>query len=264
MGATAIPYLLFRIEQNPREYLAVTAFRILGPEASSAVPQLTEIYRREPTSSSAAMALVYLSAEKPVIEALSSPTQRVRGNAIGALGHGGRRVDAAAIPALIANLENAPLQTRSDVIWALGSIQKREDLVIPVLLRLLDDQDGWIRQSAAAALEGFDLSQTSDRLILALDDADAGLRRAAAQTLGQSIKKTTDRTLVKRVVAALILKLEDPIDDVRWYAASALGRIGPRAKDAVAPLQKLTEDVNPQVRQSANTSLRNINDTTRD
>jgi HEAT repeat protein len=263
MGATAIPYLLFRIEQNPHEYLAVTAFRILGPLASSAVPELTELYRKEPTSSSAAMALVELSAEKPVIEALSSPTQRVRENAIGALGHGGRKVDAAAVPPLIANLENASTQTRSNVIWALRSIHKREDLVIPVLLRLLDDQDAWIRQSAAEALEGFDLSHTSDRLIQALDDADAGVRRAAALTMGQSVNKTTNKTLVKRDVAALILKLEDPIDDVRWYAASALGRIGPRAKNAVAPLQKLTEDVNPQVRQTANASLRNINDTTR-
>jgi hypothetical protein len=263
MGATAVPYLLQRIERGSPDPLAVTAIRVLGPLARSAVPELTEFFRREPSSFSAAMALVYLSAEKPVIQALSSRTQVVRQTAIAALGHGGARVDGAAIPALIENLEKGSTQTRSNVIWALSSIHKREDLVVPALLRLVDDQDAWIRRSAVEGLAGFDLPRTSDRVIKALDDPDAGVRGGAARSLGAAVDRTTDDTLVKQIVAALIVRLNDPVDNVRSHVAWALGSIGPRAMDAVAPLMKLTEDVNPQVRQTANASLRHINDKTR-
>jgi HEAT repeat protein len=265
MGATAVPHLLQRIERGPHGDLAVTAIRVLGPLARSAVPELTEFYRIEPSSFSAAMALVYLSAEKPVIEALSSPTQVVRETAVRALGYGGTRVDGAAIPPLIENLEKGSTDTRSrsTVIWALSSIHKREDLVIPALLRLVDDHDAWVRRTAVAGLAGFNLARTSDRIITALGDADDRVRGRAARSLGEGVDRTTDDTLVEGIVAALIVRLNDPVDDVRSQTAWAVGRIGPRAKDAVAALMKLTEDVNPQVRRAATASLAHIKDDTR-
>lgn len=263
MGASTIPHLLKRIEQSPHDPLAVTAIRVLGPLARGAVPELTDFFRREPSSLSAAMALVYLAAERPVIEALSSPTQLVRENAILALGYGGARVDAAAVPALIENLQKGSPQTRSNVIWALSSIQKREDLVVPALLRLLDNQDAWTRRNAVGALAGFDLPRTSSQVIKALDDPDAGVRSGAARSLGEAVDRTTDDTLVKRIVTALIVRLNDSVDDVRSNAAWALGAIGPRAADAVVALMKLTRDVNSQVSQAAAASLAHINDKTR-
>ena len=264
MGTAAIPYLLKRIDQGPNDPLAVTAFRVLGPLARSAILKLTEFFRREPSSFSAAMALVYLSAEKPVIEALSSPTQLVRENAILALGYGGARVDGAAVPALIENLEKASTQTRSNVLWALSAIHKREDLVVPALLRLVDDQDAAIRLGAVRGLAGFNLPRTSDRVIKALDDPDVVVRRGAARSLGATVDRATDDTLVKRIVAALIVRLNDLVDGVRSDAAWALGAIGPRAMDAVVALMTLTNDVNPQVRQAATASLSHIKDKTRD
>jgi len=263
MGATAIPHLLQRIERGPHEHLAVTAIRVLGPAARGAVPELTAFFRKEPSSSSAAMALVYLSAAKPVIEALSSPTQAVRENAIVTLGYGGDRVDAAAVPPLIEALEKGSAQARSTVIWALSMIHKREDLVTPALLRLVDDRDAYVRRSAVGGLALFNLPRASDQIIGALDDPDAAVRVGVARSLGENVYGITDETLVKRIVAALIVRLNDPVDDVRWNAAWALGAIGPRAKDAVVALTKLTTDVNPDVRQAATASLASINDTTR-
>jgi HEAT repeat protein len=264
MGATAIPYLLQRIERVSPDPLAVTAIRVLGPLARSAVPQLTEFFRREPSSFSAAMALVYLSAQKPVIEALSSRTQLVRENAILALGYGGARVGGAAVPALIENLEKGSTQTRSNVIWALSSIHKREDLVIPALLRLVDDRSAWIRRTAVEGLAGFNLPRTSDRVIKALDDPDADVRGGVARSLGATVDRATDDRLVEQIVAALIVRLNDSVDHVRADAAWALGAIGPRAMNAVVALMKLTKDVNPQVSRAATASLSHINDKTRD
>lgn len=263
MGATAVPYLLQRIERGPHNPLAVTAIRVLGPLAKGAVPELTAFFRREPSSLSAAMALVYLSAEKPVIDALSSPMPLVRENAILALGYGGARVDGAAVPALIANLEQGSTQTRSNVIWALSMIHKREELVIPALLRLADDQDAWIRRSAVGGLGGFSLTRTHARIITALADPDAGVRGSAARSLGEGVDTTSDAALVKAIVAALIVRLNDPVDDVRSHAAWALGAIGPRAKDAVGTLTTLTKDASPQVSQTATASLAHINGGTR-
>ena len=81
--------------------------------------------------------------------------------------------------------------------------------------------------------------------------------------MGAAVDGTTDETLVKRIVAALIVRLNDPVDNVRSDAAWALGAIGPRAMDAVVPLVKLTKDANPQVSQAATASLNHINDKTR-
>jgi HEAT repeat protein len=69
--------------------------------------------------------------------------------------------------------------------------------------------------------------------------------------------------LVKRIVTALIVSLNDPVDDVRSQAAWALGTIGPRAKDAVVALMKLTKEGDPLVSQSATAALAHIKDETR-
>jgi len=209
------------------------------------------------------MALVYLSAETPVVEALSSTTQLARENAILALGYGGPRVDGDAVPALIENLEKGSTQTRSNVIWALSMIHKREDLVSPALLRLVDNQDPWIRRSAVGGLAGLNLVRTRDRIITALIDPDPGVRSHAARSLGESVDRTTDDALVKGIVAALIVRLNDPVDDVRSDTTWALGAIGPRAKATVVALMKRTKDVNPHVSQAATASLAHINDKTR-
>src|SRR6266446_4284045 len=63
-------------------------------------------------------------------------------------------------------------------------------------------------------------------LIDALHDSDAGVRKAAANSLG---KVDPD---VKLAIPALTDALKDKAPPVRQAAASALGLIGPDAKDA--------------------------------
>ena len=52
-------------------------------------------------------------------------------------------------------------------------------------------------------------------------------------------------------VARLMTQLHDESPKVRWYAADALGVIGPAAKDAVPELARLLKDSDGNVRGSA-------------
>jgi|SRR5580692_8003601 hypothetical protein len=107
MGTLAIPYLLHAIEgENADAGMSVAAIRELGTVTKTAIPALTVLLKIEKSSFYAAMAIVNLSSDRPVIEALSSTTPSIRRNAMVALGYGRSRVDASAVPLLIKMLED--------------------------------------------------------------------------------------------------------------------------------------------------------------
>jgi HEAT repeat protein len=111
---------------------------------------------------------------------------------------------------------------RSTAVDALGNLGPKAEL-IPALTRLLADQNGKVRESAARALG----------------------------TIGPAT-----------VVSSLMELLADKNDHVRLAAASALGQIGPEAKIAIPALTQLLDDefeFNEKVRQSAAESLQEIN-----
>jgi len=92
------------------------------------------------------------------------------------------------------------------------------------------------------------LAQTNEdipRLIAALKDNDASVRRRAASDLGLIGREVPD------VVPALIAALKDNVAQVRAEAASALGHIGPAAHDAVPALIAALRDNNADVREFA-------------
>ena len=55
--------------------------------------------------------------------------------------------------------------------------------------------------------------------------------------------------------SVLVETLKSKQTDVRREATALLGRLGPKAKEAVAPLAELLRDENPQVRKAAAASL---------
>ena len=89
-----------------------------------------------------------------------------------------------------------------------------------------------------------------DALIDRLKDSDAGVRRAAARSLGNLHSR--------RAVPALIAVLDDRDREVRAAAAGALGSI--EDSRAVGPLQLLIKDPSADVRSQAVDALREIKD----
>ncbi len=101
-------------------------------------------------------------------------------------------------------------------------------------------------QGAVEALDTLGLAA----LIAALRDADAGVRRAAAQSLG-NIESP-------RAVDGLVALLRDSDVEVRRAAVWALGEIEDRR--ATEPLLAALKDGDPEVRKSAAWALGNIED----
>jgi HEAT repeat protein len=224
---------------------AAWALGRIGPQAKAAVPGLTE--------------------------ALEDKDWKVRRQAVWALGAIGPDAKEA-ISSLIHALEDRKTDVRKEVARALGYIGLRANEVVPALIGALKDPDADVRYRAAFALGEFGPKAKAavPALIDALNDPDEVVRRNAPQALGEigpyakaavpalirgfkdkNVRTYADSALGKigrSAVPALIeaLKDEDPI--IRNNSATALGHIGPDAKDAVPALIRLFNDEQEQAR----------------
>jgi hypothetical protein len=96
-------------------------------------------------------------------------------------------------------------------------------------------------QAGSAATVNTQLNQTIAQVWAAptLKERIEGAERLAGLTYGTNPEKVDDET-----VSALVSLLADTPDDaVRYYVASSLGNLGPRAKAAIPTLQKLLPQV---------------------
>ena len=89
-------------------------------------------------------------------------------------------------------------------------------------------------------------------LLYNLHQGNRDARMHAALLLGQMEDLATEITL------HLIEELEDIDSRVVQEAITALGMIGPAAKDAIPALEKLTEHDDPQVAERAKAALRQV------
>ena len=257
MGADAVPDLLNRIEARGRKAdHAVNAFRALGPAASSAIPRLGELVRKQNTARFAARALVYVGAEDPVVDRLSDNSPSIRQAAIIALASNssGKK----AVDRLLSLLDDPSSEIRYHAAWALGQIRKEPDLVIPALIKLSDDKDAWVSRTAIGALGLF--AETRSRVPvfinnLSSDNPDS--RAVAATQLGSLMNQcpAEDR---KRIVDELIKALDDRSELVQSAAFSALGTPYPETRAAFPSLLELVKSSNPSVVQQASAALKNI------
>lgn len=156
------------------------------------------------------------------------------------------------IPALTANLKSENAKTRAKAADDLGLIGWRARGATPMLFKLCEDADPYVRISAARAIDlvGGDFTYPVKVLGDILKNESSGARRAAATALGDL------EADARGAVVPLQEALRDSDAGVRWQAAEALGRIGPDAAPAVSALADALRD--PQVRVMAADALAGI------
>jgi HEAT repeat protein len=140
---------------------AFHAFAALGTEASSAVPNLIEIYNAKIRQNSQVMTAV----------------------SIGAIGPAAK----SAIPTLMSGLKSTNDTVRWNTVWALGSIHSEPELVVPELVKLLHDPFPLARRFSAEALGKFGTNAESavPDLTMLLSGQRGDIYQAATNALKQ-------------------------------------------------------------------------------
>ena len=210
----------------------------------------------------------------PLINILNTKigvTDRVCTKVVKALGSIG---DSRAVEPLIEALEDKERYVRYNAADALGKISDKR--AVEPLIKALEDKDQYVREIAADALVKIG-NGAVEPLIKTLENKDKGgyVCYSAADALGKIGDKRAIEPLIKLLriekwefndpsrfhcvdhlvaigksaVEPLIKALEDEDEDVRYYAADALGKIGD--KRAVEPLLGILSSDNFYVCRSA-------------
>lgn len=184
-----------------------------------------------------------------VVEQLTSTDVQARRDAARALGKLEPDADLAT-PALARALTDEDHEVRRLAIFALGEIGPPAQSALPALTAALDDKELPIRLSAALAIQKIDPTQRSHVPVLveAMRMGEGGVIVSVGQ-MGEN---------AAWAVPTLISLLKDRRPGVRRLAAEALGKIGPAAENARAPLEAALRDPDDRVRETAEQALAGI------
>jgi HEAT repeat protein len=242
-------FVLCDVAKSAQESLARRAVLALGSTTmiNYALPPLVQALE-SPWNSirrNAVIALARLGepAIQSLVLALGSEHEDVRGVASEMLVDQGRL----AVKPLVIALRSSNEGTRaaaSETLVALG------ELAIPALIACLSDTDVSVRLNAIGALGQLGDKRAVEPIASMLQDAVPAVRRSAAEVLG--------RWREGQALERLILALRDPDDSVRLSAVRALGRIG--SKEITRPVIAVLRDHNASVRQEAAVVLGQLGD----
>lgn len=210
------------------------------------------------------------------LERLADPNPDVRVYTAWALG---RMRDPRIIAPLITLLADSESAVRVRAAESLGNL--RDETAIPPLMDALRDAEPKVRAQAAASL-GRQHAPHADALVACLRDTDTDVRVAATEALGSLLDMAAVPPLIERLFA-------DENENVRYYAKKSLQALGGEAtvtgliahlddgahapatkrdsaeifaalRDprAVAPLQRMADDPDEQVRETANWALEQL------
>jgi HEAT repeat protein len=260
IGPAAIPWLIEWTKHPPNSTVETpAAFKVLGPQAASAIPDLAEILQHKPATldedaawTEAFEAISYLGPGAipymfaAVTNGFMPPEDLIQN--FGNLGTNGVSV----IPSLIAWTSNPNPAARTAAIDALGEIAMEPETVVPVLRVDLKDPEPRVRSHAADALGCYGKAATIalPDLIQILNDPDLPTRAEGIFSLG---KIGGDPNAVLPI---LVKKLSDPDSDIREAAAIALGDLG--GQKAFDVLMQATDDPDGSVRRAVFHSLNEI------
>ena len=263
--AKAVPFLVRWIRPPWKDSTspggAVECFKIFGPEAKAAVPDLAKILKTPPKTlddlsaqTEAAEALSYLGPDAvPVLltAATNSQGQHVQWEIIDDMANFGSN-GAPAIPALLKWSQDSDSWVRLGALHAYVAIETNKPATIRFLLKALNDPDGLMRRDAAEFLGDVAHGQKEmlPALLKALSDPDWQVQTGAIEGLGNL---GVERAVV---LPLLVQKLNDENPVIRRVAAFALGDLG--GKEAFDALLKSTDDPDGFVREAVFQSLKKI------
>jgi HEAT repeat protein len=158
-----------------------------------------------------------------------------------------------AVPELVRALRSGQQTLRITAAEILGKIGPEARDAAPALLEALKDPDYYLRSPAARALGR--VHPPADQAIPALRDV---LVRDPVSFVAHSAAEGLACFGADAVPVLVEVLKSDRRAHRRHYAAAALGRIGPQARDAIGPLQQALRDPDHEVRRLAAYALRRI------
>ncbi|MGD1940908.1 MAG: HEAT repeat domain-containing protein [Leptolyngbyaceae cyanobacterium] len=229
IGEPATPFLVEALQTHKdvvvRRAAAKTLTIIADPVA---VPPLLEAFLNDEDtvvkgSSAGALARTGEAAAPCLLDILASPdhAQDIKGHAAWALAFMGSEAEVYLYKAL----NSDSLDVRCAVIGALGHVaqEKSDEKSCSLLVSALTDPEPLIRTEAAAALGQVNYPASVPHLILALQDTELDVRKAAINSLG----KIGDFQAMDALKAAL----DDDLNVIRTLAKLAINQIERQAAE---------------------------------
>ena len=193
-GTAALPTIR-RTLQDPaaepaKKQAALKATAILGARAAEALPDVVAVLQDAEYAPAAALALSFMgsAAVPPLQEAVSASDEVVRREALRALGKLRERASIdpkIVVPLLLRAIDDPDPGVRGVAVTYLGIVRDDPASEVAALIKALADETPEVRQGAAAALAEY--GTLADRAIPALKkaagDADEDVRREAGRTL---------------------------------------------------------------------------------
>ncbi len=238
---------LFRVLESPTNdhdtrMRAASVLGQLGNEYNdkSAIPELINLLKNEKDDSVRALELSYFEI----------PIQNMDEKDKDAL-----------FPELIPALQSVDISVRNNALVALQYYPNQAQIVVPLLVKSLQDSNPRVRLTAVKALNKIDPQTAATSKCVAVlvgcmtapPGRTPGVANAAVMMLGE-LHREPDLA-----VPALIQGLQSENAFVRQNSAYALSCFGAEAKPAVTALLKALEDSDANVRHQAGAALKRIN-----
>ena len=241
--------------------MGLKGFYLLGPRASSAIPELTRLMNESKSPAVSASALSALGAigqeALPIlVAALDNPQAQNRGNVAYRIATMARRgTDAkAAVPVLIKCLRDKDTEVAEAAARSLGELALSPKIVVPALTNAMQDRRVVVRVASIRALEPFraQAAPAIPQLVARLADGNPAVAQYAAGALGKIGQEP------ETVVPALAASLQSTNRAVRAFALLALGRFGSNAQPAMEAIRGQLNDRDFEIRRQATNALQAI------
>jgi HEAT repeat protein len=256
--APALVNLFLSENQAVREAAALAVLQ-LEPGADVVGPLFTEAYGKASEAARADMIDAAASLGGPVVSrlviGLDNPDGRQQ--AIQILGKIGP--DAAeAVPGLLKHVDDPNPAIRADIFITLGHIGPAAKAATEAATKALQDSEEVVQSSAVYALGSIepDGAACVDQITKLMESGNPRFATVCAWALVRIDPENSGN--IQRAIPLLIDATNHEQAFVRVEAATTLGMIGPAAKEAIEPLEKLADDPDPDVREAAAEAIKMI------